>query len=81
MQYNAEVVQGLYKIPENKKSTYRFLDKCLNLLGWGTRARTSISGVRVRRLTIRPSPNIGVCDAVRYIEEIVIAVKKKRFAL
>ena len=25
--------------------------------GWGTRIRTLISGVRVRRLAIRPSPN------------------------
>ena len=66
---------------KTNKHEPNFIDKCLNIFGWGTRARTLISGVRVRCLTIRPSPSIGSCDAVRYIEEIAIAVKKKQFAL
>ncbi len=50
-------LQSACKFPQNKKSTCRINDKCLILRGWGTRIRTSISGVRVRCLAVRPSPS------------------------
>lgn len=44
--------------------------------GWGTRARTLISGVRVRCLTIRPSPSMERNEPV-YLENPCPPVKEK----
>ena len=47
------------------------------MIGWGTRIRTLIDGVRVRSLAIRPFPSECISDKVVYLDSFRCSVKKK----